>query len=93
MAIEPIKNDEDHKAALVRIEALWNAEPGSADFHELKALAAQVEHYEEKRWPLATLRALRRPLPPGFRFDRDEGIRGQEQCSPWHRSTNSPGTD
>lgn len=53
MAIEPIKNDADHKAALARIESIWDASPGSPEFFELDALATLVEHYEEKRWPIA----------------------------------------
>jgi HTH-type transcriptional regulator/antitoxin HigA len=58
MAIEPIKNDVDHKAALARIEAIWNAELGSPEFFELDALATLIEHYEEKRWPAATIAPL-----------------------------------
>jgi HTH-type transcriptional regulator/antitoxin HigA len=53
MAIEPIRNDADHKAALSRIEALWDAAEGSAEAAELDALATLVEHYEDKRWPMA----------------------------------------
>ena len=53
MAIEPIKNEADHKAALARIEALWDAAPGSAEFYELDALATLVEHFENQRWPVA----------------------------------------
>jgi HTH-type transcriptional regulator/antitoxin HigA len=51
MAIEPITNDADHKAALERIEAIWSARPGTPEFFELDALATLVEHYEDKRWP------------------------------------------
>jgi HTH-type transcriptional regulator/antitoxin HigA len=58
MAIEPIKDDADHKAALARIEAIWNAKPGSPEFFELDALATLVEHYEEGRWPAAAMSAL-----------------------------------
>jgi antitoxin component HigA of HigAB toxin-antitoxin module len=62
MAIEPIKNDTDHKAALARVQAIWNAEPGSPEFFELEALATLIEHYEDKRWPAratAPLEALK----------------------------------
>jgi len=58
MAIEPIRNDADHKAALARIEALWNAAEGSAEAAELDALATLVEHYEGKRWPMAPVEPL-----------------------------------
>jgi antitoxin component HigA of HigAB toxin-antitoxin module len=53
MPIEPIKNDVDHKAALARVEALWNAPDGSPESFELDALATLVERYEDRRWPIA----------------------------------------
>jgi HTH-type transcriptional regulator/antitoxin HigA len=53
MAIEPIKDDADHRRALERIEAIWNAPEGSPEFYELDALATLVERYEERRWPIA----------------------------------------
>ncbi len=61
MAIEPIRNDADHKAALARIEAIWAAAPDTPEFFELDALATLAEHYEDKRWPrpaVAPLEAL-----------------------------------
>jgi HTH-type transcriptional regulator/antitoxin HigA len=52
MAIPPIRNDADHEAALRRIEALWNAEPGTPDHDELEALAGIVSAYEDEMWPI-----------------------------------------
>jgi len=52
MVIEPIRNDADHKAALVRIEALWDVPEGSPEAAELDALATRVDHYEAERWPM-----------------------------------------
>lgn len=52
MDIRPIRTDEDHTTALREIEALWGAEPGSADGDRLDVLATLVERYEETRYPL-----------------------------------------
>lgn len=53
MDIHPIRNDEDHRAALIEIESLWNAVDGSEEEAKLDILATLVEKYEESRWPLA----------------------------------------
>ncbi|NDV52111.1 type II toxin-antitoxin system HigA family antitoxin [Salipiger sp. PrR003] len=52
MSIRPIRTEEDHRAALGRIEALWGAEPGTADGDELDILVDLVEHYEDKHFPM-----------------------------------------
>lgn len=52
MNIKPIHNDEDHAAALLRIEAIWGAPEGSPEGDELDVLATLVERYEERRWPM-----------------------------------------
>jgi HTH-type transcriptional regulator/antitoxin HigA len=49
--IQPIRNDEDHRAALAEIERLWDAEEGTEDSDKLDVLAALAEKYEENRWP------------------------------------------
>lgn len=54
-ALHPVRNDTDHRAALTAIEALWNAEPGTAEYDRLDLLATRVEAYEDKRWPAADL--------------------------------------
>ncbi|WPO39192.1 helix-turn-helix domain-containing protein [Tardiphaga sp. 42S5] len=51
MDIRPIRNDDDHMAALREIERLWGAATGTDDGDKLDVLATLVEKYEETRWP------------------------------------------
>ena len=53
MNIQPIRNDDDHRAALAEIERLWGAAEGSDDADKLDVLTTLVEKYEESRWPIA----------------------------------------
>jgi HTH-type transcriptional regulator/antitoxin HigA len=53
--IRPIKTDEDHRAALKEIEALWGADEGTPEGDRLDVLATLVEAYEERRWPIEEL--------------------------------------
>jgi HTH-type transcriptional regulator/antitoxin HigA len=55
MNIRPIRGDEDHTAALRRIDALWGAAEGTPEGDELDVLVALVSHYEESRWPAPRL--------------------------------------
>src|SRR3546814_15703251 len=55
MDIRPIRNDDDHRAAVDEIRALWSAEAGSADADRLDVLATMVDEYERKRWPVDKL--------------------------------------
>jgi HTH-type transcriptional regulator/antitoxin HigA len=50
--IKPIRTDADYEAALARIDALMDAEPGSSEFDELDVLADLVELYESKHEPM-----------------------------------------
>jgi HTH-type transcriptional regulator/antitoxin HigA len=50
--IQPIRNDEDHRAALAQIERLWGAPADTEDGDKLDILAVLVEKYEENRWPI-----------------------------------------
>ena len=52
-SIKPIRSEQDHAAALARIELLMDAEPGTSEADELDVLADLVEHYEKKRFPMA----------------------------------------
>ena len=54
MEIRPIRNDEDHRAALASIEACWGAPEGTEEGDRLDVLLALVEIYEAKRWPIET---------------------------------------
>jgi HTH-type transcriptional regulator/antitoxin HigA len=55
MNIDPIRNDADHRAALVEIDRLWNAPDGSDESAKLDLLVTLVEKYEENRWPVEQL--------------------------------------
>lgn len=55
MDIFPIRDDEDHRAAMQMIEKLWDAKAGSEAFNKLEVLATLVDAYEAKRWPVDDL--------------------------------------
>jgi HTH-type transcriptional regulator/antitoxin HigA len=48
MPIKPIKTEKDHKDALRRIEALWDAEPNTRKGDELSVLILLVDNYENE---------------------------------------------
>jgi HTH-type transcriptional regulator / antitoxin HigA len=48
MQIRPIKNEQDHREAVARIEQLMSAASGSAEADELDVLATLVDVYESK---------------------------------------------
>lgn len=52
MIIKPIHSEADHAAALDRIEALMDAEPGTPEGDELDILATLVEVYEQRHYPM-----------------------------------------
>lgn len=47
-----IKNEKDYDIALIRIEELIDAKPGTGEMDELELLTALVEMYEEKHYPI-----------------------------------------
>ena len=51
MEIRPIRNDDDHAAAISEIERLWGAPAGTDAGDKLDILATLVEKYEQDRWP------------------------------------------
>ncbi len=53
MAIQPIRNDTDHKAALAEVGRLWGAAPGTEDGDKLDVLVTLIEKYEDARWPIS----------------------------------------
>lgn len=57
-SIKPIRSEQDHAAALARIELLMDAEPGTAEADELDLLADLVEHYETRHFPIEKPTAL-----------------------------------
>ena len=52
MPIRPIRNDEDHAAAVAEIERLWGAPAGSPEGDRLEVLATLVSAYEDERWSI-----------------------------------------
>lgn len=55
MGIRPIRTEEEHRAALAEIEALWGSEEGTPEGDRLDVLATLVDAYEERRWPTDAL--------------------------------------
>ncbi|MCL1824635.1 MAG: hypothetical protein FWG26_01615 [Betaproteobacteria bacterium] len=47
MNIKPIHNETDYNAALNRVDALWDATPGTPESEELEVLAVLIGNYEE----------------------------------------------
>jgi len=47
MDIHPIKTNDDHEQALLRIDALMNAEPDTDEGAELDVLVTLVEAWED----------------------------------------------
>jgi HTH-type transcriptional regulator/antitoxin HigA len=52
MEIKPIRNEQDYRDALLRVEALWDSPEGSPQFDELDVLATLVEAYEREHYPI-----------------------------------------
>lgn len=74
MEIRPVRTQADHKAALARIEALWDAKPRTLEHDELEILSVLVAAYEDQRWPV---------LPPdpveAIRFHMEQnGLRNRD---------------
>jgi len=64
MDIRPIRTNDDHDKALLRIDALMNAESDTAEGAELDVLVTLVEAFENEHFPI--------PAP-------DPGLRSSEQ--------------
>ena len=52
MTAKVIKTGKEHEAALGRIEAIMDAEPGTPEMDELEALTLLVETYEDEHYPM-----------------------------------------
>lgn len=48
MQIRPVRTEQDHRAAVARIEELMSAAPGTPEGDELEVLATLVDAYEAK---------------------------------------------
>src|SRR5437763_3830741 len=69
-----IKTEAEYKATLARIEAIFDAKPGTAKGDELELLLLLVETYEDKTYPIDLpdpIAALR------FRMDQ-EGLKPKD---------------
>jgi HTH-type transcriptional regulator/antitoxin HigA len=52
MNIKPVKTAKDYKQALVRLEQIFDAKPGTKEGDELEILAILIEKYEDKKYPI-----------------------------------------
>lgn len=52
MDIKPIHSDDDLKAALARVEALWGSPRHTPQGDELEILSILIEKYEAERFPM-----------------------------------------
>jgi HTH-type transcriptional regulator/antitoxin HigA len=52
MNIKSINSKKDHKAALKRVDELWDAKLNTPESDELGALTILVESYEAKAFPM-----------------------------------------
>jgi len=50
--VRPIRTPQDHNAALLRIESLMDAQPGTPEGDELDVLATLVDAYEAQHLPM-----------------------------------------
>ena len=48
-----IENEQQYEEAMARVSLLMDAKAGTPEFDELDDLAAQVEAYEDKHYPMA----------------------------------------
>jgi HTH-type transcriptional regulator / antitoxin HigA len=52
MELRPIKTDVDYRAALKRLEVLFDAKLGTQESDELEILGLMVDEYEKKHYPI-----------------------------------------
>ncbi|MBK5009727.1 MULTISPECIES: helix-turn-helix domain-containing protein [Pseudomonas] len=52
MNIKPIRNYDDLRAAFERLEAIFQAEAGTAEADEMEVLVTLIEVYESKHYPI-----------------------------------------
>jgi HTH-type transcriptional regulator/antitoxin HigA len=52
MTIKPIKTNKDYKAAMGRLEVLFDAKPGSKEGDELEVWSILIEQYEQTHFPI-----------------------------------------
>lgn len=52
MTLHPIKTKKDYQNALVRLERIFDAKPGSAEGDELEVLGILIDTYEKTHHPI-----------------------------------------
>lgn len=52
MQIKPIKTEQDYKGAMERLEAIFDARPGTPEGDELEVLGVLVDNYERTYFPI-----------------------------------------
>ncbi|HCN46203.1 MAG TPA: hypothetical protein DIT18_11580 [Pseudomonas sp.] len=52
MTIKPIRNDEDLRAALERLEVIYQAESETPEAIEMEELVAAISAYESEHYPI-----------------------------------------
>jgi len=52
MEIRPIKKEADYRAALKRLETIFDAKPGTSESDELEILGLMIDDYENRHYPI-----------------------------------------
>lgn len=52
MTIKPIKTKKDYQVAINRLEAIFDARPGTPEGDELEVLGILIEKYEQEHYPI-----------------------------------------
>lgn len=52
MLNKPIKTEADYKAALTRVDAIFDAKSGTPEGHKLESLVTLIKHYEDTAFPI-----------------------------------------
>jgi HTH-type transcriptional regulator/antitoxin HigA len=74
-----IENDTDLDRALARLDVIWSARPGDADWVERSALVEQISAYEDAHFQIPP------PSPEAaaaFRKDQETCTPGQKELVP-----------
>jgi HTH-type transcriptional regulator/antitoxin HigA len=56
--IKPIRNDQDLRQALQRLEVIFQAKPKTPEFDEMEILATLIEAYENKHYPIGPAKPI-----------------------------------
>lgn len=52
MTIKSIKNKKDYQAAITRLEAIFDAKPGTPEGDELEVMGILIDAYEQDQYPI-----------------------------------------